>query len=289
MSKDDVGSSVDGEPLIDLSASSKESLDSKGQGEMPNETEETAKQQDSGNVENATDSTNNEVVMATKVVSSNTEPVSQKLDEAEGGEDVDKVDKLSMLAQQIDDFDFSPIFDKASVPASVADNANQTVDLVSNLNDSDLVDNLIKESEVDLADSNKNDTDKGEVTPVVADTAEDDNGSSPSDDNETEVVDTVELEEDTPQNGEMSASTESEGFQEEKVEEEVEKKKNATKENKAQLNKDNNQKQETASPTKSSKSKKKEDKSIGRWKLLILLELKSCLTFLVFHLKRNIS
>ncbi|KAL4233589.1 hypothetical protein ACF0H5_008270 [Mactra antiquata] len=250
-------SSVEGKPLIDLSASSKESSDSPSDGDV--KVQGDTSQSGSDNVEVSVESSQGSAA----IVTANIESASPKSEESLGNDDGDKVDKLAKLAQQIDDFDPSPIYNKATIPDIVAKDDNKTVDIVDSLKDSDLVDDLIKESGADLdrtGDVDKDNTGNSmEITPCEVGEIDDVN----SDDNHVTNVDSVDNGDDSPQNGEMSASTESEGFQEEKVEEEEaleEKKETMT--NKTKSNKESNQKQESVSPTKSSKSKKKEDKSI---------------------------
>ncbi|XP_060575992.1 alpha-taxilin-like isoform X8 [Ruditapes philippinarum] len=76
-----------------------------------------------------------------------------------------------------------------------------------------------------------------------------------------ERIETPENGEESQQNGDMSGSTESDGFQEEKSNGENNNTEKASAD-KSNQNKQESQKSETASPTKTAKSKKKEDKSI---------------------------
>ena len=267
----ELGSSVDDIPLIDLSTSSKESLNKEGQGEI------VSKPFDSSVSKKEADPMSSEGEVSSEGdVSLGVESVNE---EQEQGKETGKVDRLERLAKQIDDFDPSPIFERKVVPGGV--------EFTGDINDDNLVDKLLEEAEGDDDKSkvtlDKDKTGKGEVTPCEADkTGDEGKEESPaestdegeldeSSNNEVSNVDTPENGEESQQNGNMSASTESDGFQEEKTNGENNNTDKANVANKSGQNKQDSQKSETASPTKTAKSKKKEDKSIGKSAKIIII------------------
>ncbi|XP_045195733.2 alpha-taxilin-like isoform X3 [Mercenaria mercenaria] len=261
----DLGSSVDDIPLIDLSTSSKESLNVEGQGQS------VSKHSDASGSPKDNDQISEGDVTSESEVSVGIESVNEEPSTETG--DGNRVDRLAKLAKQIDDFDPSPIFEKKVVPGGV--------EYTGDINDDKLVDKLLNDSaddeQISKINVDKDDKGKGEITPCEAeevgdeskeDSPGDDTDEGDIDENSTNAISNVETpenSEESQQNGDMSASTESEGFQEEKANGEnnnPEKPTAAIEENKATQNKQDTQKAETTSPTKTAKSKKKEDKSI---------------------------
>lgn len=290
----DLGLSTEDIPLIDLSTSSKESLSTDGHGQLEskkghcqlisessgtpspsckhNMNEEISSEDDvtdesevsigtvdaSGEISNVTSDTK-----VCAEVSDEVEPVTEK-----------KVDRLARLSEQIDDFDPSPIFDKQVVSEAVSD-----AKFKGDINADKLIDELINDSNV-VTDNIGAENGKGGITPSEAKKGDDVNDYSPSEDTDegelhedasaalsnVETADNIEA---AQQNGDMSGSTESDGFQEDKVDRvspiDVEKPAEVTKQNKAFENKQQIQKAEADSPTKKSKTKRKEDKSIGEY------------------------
>ncbi|XP_052811894.1 alpha-taxilin-like isoform X3 [Mya arenaria] len=168
-----------------------------------------------------------------------------------------KVDELAKLAAQIDDFDPCAMLKKSEVKVTETE-VKFTEDL--DINDEKLIDELIKDNDKKDLSGSKNDR---EATPE-----NENEGGNKS--NEKQSSSKSEQEENGEKtNGSMSASTESDGFEEgspvngegeggvgqEKVPEPMPKK--TVKEERVI-----EQKPENRSPTKTSKSKRKEDKGI---------------------------
>lgn len=185
------------------------------------------------------------------------------------GQSTEKEDRLAKIAQQIDDFDPSSLYGSSN---SQKDNEEEAM-FSKDINDETLIDDLIKDSENDasLGDSNENDKGQiGEITPEQGN----DGGLDVDKTTDSGSISTVESNEnlDKTSNGSMSASTESDGFQDgmngddqESKEEKpntLEDENNATDSQPAE-DKTATQKGENVSPSKTGKSKKKEDKSIG--------------------------
>lgn len=240
------------------------------------------------------------------------ESVNGKTEVGEKSEHIEKVDRLTNLAQQIDDFDPVSLFDGSEI-VSDHDKGLKTEEcslFSKDINDETLIDDLIKdaadggfesdklvehEREIDETDSNLN-TGKMDDDEDASGCGLDkvDASKSEGHDIADEIINqdiddikefgvceqpdsqvSVSAAEDTDKvNGTMTASTESEGLNEEQKQEEPGESKETksaseqTSENKepetSSKKKTESVKTETASPTKVVKSKRKEDKSIGK-------------------------
>lgn len=279
---DNLGSSVDDIPLIDLSTSSKESLSMEGQLATDKQGQKISDTVASQKITDHVSDSDNEVSDESDLVSMGIDSVKDD-DCSEGTEPQkeEKVDRLTKLAQQIDDFDPSPIFEKKDVSEATSEDSK----FPSDIDDEKLVDKWINDSgnEVGTNKDKSDEVGKGEITPSATEKDDvenkenllSDNTDDETDETSVPALSNIETEEnvqESEQNGDMSASTESEGFQEEKANVDnnnSEKEAGKIEESKASQSKQGSQKTETVSPTKNTKSKKKEDKSIGKQMLYI--------------------
>lgn len=180
---------------------------------------------------------------------------------------LDDPDRLSKIAQAIDDFDPVSLIASSSNTGKVAEE-KESLNFSKDINDESLIDDLLKDSESNTNDT-KGNSDKGDVTPGKGTDSKCKENKTDSDN--VSMTESNDLADDKSTNGSMSASTESDGFQDDGVNGDAETKdvqapaangEKATNSQPAQ-GKSGSQKSENVSPSKTGKSKKKEDKSIG--------------------------
>ena len=177
-----------------------------------------------------------------------------------------KSDRLAKIEQAINDFDPSPLYDDKKKSSNKK--AEEGVKFSKDINDETLIDDLIKGSETD---TNEKKGDKGKVTPGKG--KHTDKANKPPDSLTVSPLDASDNPDDKSPDGSMSASTESDGFQDDGVNGDgpEEKQGQTTKpEGKQAQNKSESQKVDNSS-SKTGKSKKREDKSIGKFESFDIL------------------
>ena len=206
----------------------------------------------------------------TQTVNTDTETVKP---DYERGQITDKqVDRLERLAQQIEDFDPVAILSNSDVSKASSVSSEFTRDI----NDEKLIDELVESGNgrVDGADKNRNNTER-EVTP--GNDSEEDNSANNVVDTDSTVI--SKAEDHQQANGcESEEEVDSNGIEQEQDDDgeadNVKNKQDTIKTDEQQSSKtdekpakqgDKSQKQEHTSPTKSGRSKRKEDKSIGKF------------------------